>query len=79
MQITLDETKYNISKRNTLDGVEVIAREKYKHCKCCKKKIEVKRDDLVGWYDSNKLWRSGYFCREHKQLILKTLKLIAKG
>lgn len=79
MQITLDETKYNISKRNTLDGIEVIAIEKYRHCKYCKKQIQVVRDDLIGWYDSNKLWRSGYFCREHKQLILKTLKLIAKA
>lgn len=79
MQITLDENKYNISKRKTLDGVEVIAIEKYNHCKCCKKQIQVTRKDLVGWYDSEQLWRTGYFCREHKQLILQTLKLIARA
>ena len=45
----------------------------------CKRKIQVVANDLIGWYDSDRLWRTGYFCREHKQLILKTLKLIAKG
>ena len=79
MQITLDDNKYNICKRKTLNGIEVIATNKYNNCKCCKRKIEVTENDLIGWYDSDRLWRTGYFCREHKQLILKTLKLIAKG
>ena len=79
MQITLDDNKYNICKRKTLDGIEIVATNKHNNCKYCKRKIQVVANDLIGWYDSNRLWRTGYFCREHKQLILKTLKLIAKG
>ena len=76
MQITIDENKYCIDKRKTHDTINIKATLRYRHCKCCKKKIEAKESDMIGWYDSDRLWRTGYFCREHKLLICKVLKKI---
>ena len=76
MQINIDENKYNVKRKGNDNDYQLLISLKKRNCKLCKKVIEVTENDLFGWFDDKNYWRTGYFCREHKQLICKVLKKV---
>ena len=76
MKIVIDENKYNIKRKGNDNDYQLNISIKKRNCKLCKKVIEVTENDVFGWLDDKHYWRTGYFCREHKQLICKVLKKV---
>ena len=71
-----DEKKYKVKEKKEDGCIYIVASPKKRNCKLCNKVIEVAESDFIGWLDDNHYYRTGYFCREHKQLICKVLKKV---
>ena len=76
MKIVIDENKYNVKRKGNDNDYQLLISLKKRNCKLCNKVIEVAESDFIGWLDDNHYYRTGYFCREHKQLICKVLKKV---